>query len=38
MIGWKCFYGTLMQNQTFFARIESVVSGNSIANGAWTHS
>jgi hypothetical protein len=24
VIGWKTFYGTLISNQTFFARIESV--------------
>ena len=24
IIGWKCFYGTLIENQLFFARIESV--------------
>jgi N4-gp56 family major capsid protein len=24
VIGWKCFYGTLISNQNFFARIESV--------------
>lgn len=24
VVGWKCFYGTLIQNQQFFARIESV--------------
>lgn len=24
VVGWKCFYGTLIQNQTFFARIESL--------------
>jgi N4-gp56 family major capsid protein len=23
IIGWKCFYGTLIQNQSFFARVES---------------
>lgn len=23
VIGWKCFYGTLIQNQTFMARIEA---------------
>lgn len=24
VIGWKCYYGTLIENQSFFARIESV--------------
>jgi N4-gp56 family major capsid protein len=24
VVGWKCFYGTLLENQQFFARIESV--------------
>jgi N4-gp56 family major capsid protein len=24
VVGWKCFYGTLLENQNFFARIESV--------------
>lgn len=23
IVGWKCFYGTLIENQTFFMRIES---------------
>jgi hypothetical protein len=23
VIGWKCFYGMLIQNQQFFMRIES---------------
>lgn len=23
IVGWKCFYGTLLENTTFFARIES---------------
>lgn len=26
IVGWKCFYGTIILNQTFFARIESSVS------------
>src|SRR5580658_5509775 len=24
VVGWKCFYGTLIENQTFFMRIESL--------------
>ena len=24
VVGWKCFYGTLIENQNFFMRIESV--------------
>jgi hypothetical protein len=24
VVGWKLFYGTLIENQSFFARIESV--------------
>jgi hypothetical protein len=26
VVGWKCFYGTLIENQNFFMRIESVSS------------
>jgi hypothetical protein len=24
IVGWKCFYGTLIENQNFFMRVESV--------------
>lgn len=29
VVGWKCFYGMLIQNQAFFARIESTSAFNS---------
>lgn len=29
VVGWKCFYGTLISNQNFFMRIESASSFNS---------
>jgi hypothetical protein len=28
IVGWKCFYGTLIENQTFFMRIESTSAFN----------
>jgi hypothetical protein len=28
VVGWKCFYGTLIENQNFFMRIESVSAFN----------
>ncbi len=28
IVGWKCFYGTLISNQTFFMRIESTSAFN----------
>lgn len=29
IVGWKCFYGTLIENQNFFLRIESASAFNS---------
>jgi len=29
VVGWKCYYGTLIENQTFFMRIESTSAFNS---------
>jgi len=29
VVGWKCFYGTLIENQQFFMRIESLSAFNS---------
>ena len=28
IVGWKCFYGTLIENQNFFMRIESASAFN----------
>jgi len=28
VVGWKCFYGTLIQNNQFFMRIESTSQFN----------
>jgi hypothetical protein len=32
VVGWKCFYGTLIENATFYMRIESVSAFSATFN------